>query len=79
MGEDVGMAEESNETQTGPDGRTVVVVGPDGAPIGTMSVAEENATVFISDHVNGLLGSHPGFVMYNENVPGCAAHLLYLI
>jgi hypothetical protein len=35
--------------------------------------------VFISDHVNGLLGSHPGFVMYNENVPGCAAHLLYLI
>src|SRR5215813_9071478 len=37
------MAEESNETQTAPDGRTVVVVGPDGAPIGTMSVAEENA------------------------------------
>src|SRR5215475_4334906 len=37
------MAEESNETQTGPDGRTVVVVGPDGAPIGTMSVAEENS------------------------------------
>src|SRR5215813_8254433 len=37
------MAEESNETQTGPDGRTVVVVGPDGAPIGTMSVADENS------------------------------------
>src|SRR5262245_16935773 len=37
------MAEESNETQSGPDGRTVVVVGPDGAPIGTMSVAEENS------------------------------------
>ena len=37
------MAEEPNETQTGPDGRTVVVVGPDGAPIGTMSMAEEGA------------------------------------
>ncbi len=40
MREDGGMSEETAANESGP-GRTVVVVGPDGQPIGTMPVASD--------------------------------------
>jgi hypothetical protein len=66
MREDGRMSEEDhktdtdNRTETGPDGRTVVVVGPDGSPIGTMEVNNDESD---SGEDPARLVEHPAKVM----------------
>src|SRR5216683_2165149 len=50
-----------------------------GLPTDGGLVLVENGTLCMSAQVRGLVGSQPSFVMYRDQVPGWAAHLLYLI